>query len=183
MPCRRAKIRVALDEFIERGARSGCVALAKLRLRESLHEIGVMFIQSGERLAVLTDGLVVALVAHEFLRVALAARDVAGDTRLVLVAAQVGAGIHRLAQAARGALRRAAAQQFGKNLHRDVGNRSRQRQQREHPDPDLVPSSLDHMDDECHLDDDHQQKQQRHSLFSAVYGCAAAPGGSAKAMT
>src|SRR6202035_5893844 len=113
MPCRRAKIRVVPDEFIERGARSGCVALAKLRLRESLHEIGVMFIQSRKRLAVLTDGLVVALVAHEFLRVALAARDVAADTRLILVTAQVGAFSHGFGQTARGALRSAAAEQVG----------------------------------------------------------------------
>src|SRR3984893_17146251 len=113
MPCRRAKIRVALDQLIERGARCGCVALAELRLRESQREIGVMLIQSRKRLAVLTDGLVVALVAHEVLRVGLAARRVAGDTRLALVAAQIPAWIHRFAQAARGALGGAAAQQRG----------------------------------------------------------------------
>src|ERR1700731_5075415 len=101
MPCRRAKIRVALDQLIERATRCGCVALAELRLRESQHEIGVMLIESRKRLAVLTDGLVVALVAHEFLRVALAARDVAGNTRLALVTAQIPAGIHRFTQAAR----------------------------------------------------------------------------------
>src|SRR5256886_7183704 len=159
----RSKIRVVPDELIERGARRGCVALAELRLRESEHEIGVVLIQSGECLAVLTDRLLVALMAHEFLRVALPARDVAGDTRLVLVTAQLPARIHGLAQAARGALCGATAEQFGKNLHRDVGKRSRQRQQREHPDPDLVPSGLDDMDDERHLDED-RQNQNRHSL-------------------
>ncbi len=57
-----------------------------------------MLVEAGERLAVLRDRLVVALVTGELLGVALAAGDVAGDARLVLVTAQVRTRVHHAAR-------------------------------------------------------------------------------------
>jgi len=60
---RRAEIRVQPNELIQRGARCDGVAFCKLRLRDSQHEIGVVFVKARERLTILGDGFVVPAVA------------------------------------------------------------------------------------------------------------------------
>src|SRR4029077_17810939 len=87
MSGRGAELGIQPDELIERGTGRARIPLAELRLRQSEHEVRVVFVQPAEGLPVLGDGLIVALVAHQFLRVALAAGDVASDAGLVLVAA------------------------------------------------------------------------------------------------
>src|SRR5438046_6071188 len=100
MPGRGAEIGVVTDELVERRARGARLALAELRLREPEHEIGIVLVEPRERLAVLGDGLVVALPAHQLFRVTLAARHVVRDAYLALVTAQIPLGIHGPAQAA-----------------------------------------------------------------------------------
>src|ERR1700741_2516741 len=121
MPVGRAEVGVLPDELIERGARGARVALGELRPRKAEHEIGVVLVESLERLGVLGDRLVVALVTGEPLGVALAARDIAGDARLVLVTAQVRTRVHRAAQTAGGAPRSTAAEERPGGLPRQLG--------------------------------------------------------------
>ena len=97
------------------------IAFAELGLGQAQHQIGIVLVKAGERLAVLGDRLVVAPVAREFLGVALATGHVAGHAGFALVAAQVGAGIHCLLEPRAGALRRAAAEQLRDDLHGHVG--------------------------------------------------------------
>src|SRR5215471_21742660 len=105
MSHRGAEVGIEPDELIECRARPRGVSLAELRVSESQHEVGIVLVEPGERFTILADGLIVTPMTHQLLGVALTARDVAGDARLALVASQIGARIHRLAQAARGVSR------------------------------------------------------------------------------
>src|SRR5262249_6001437 len=119
MSHRRAEVRIETDELIERDACSGGITLGKLRLRESEHEVGIVLVEAGKCLAVLTDGVIEAPMPHQLLGVALSTGDVARNTRLAFVAAQVRTGINRAPKTARGALRGAAAEELGEDLDDD----------------------------------------------------------------
>src|SRR5579863_10075429 len=125
-----------------------------------------MLVQSGERLTVLGDRLLIALVAYQFLRVALAAGDVAAHAYFGLVATQLATRIHGLAQAARGALRGATAQETRNDLDRDVGKDTRQGDagKDQHPDPQLIASGLDDMNDERRLYEERKNEEPRHRI-------------------
>src|SRR5262249_22589948 len=92
--------------------------------------------------------------------IALAARDVASDTRFILVTTQVALRIERLLERTGSALRRAAAKQIGEQLDHDVGQRAGAGQQDQYPYPDRVAAGLDAMDDQQRGDDDGEEDGQ-----------------------
>ncbi len=93
-------------------------AAAELRARQAQHQVGIVHVESRERLPVLLDRFLVTAVAHQLIGVTLPRGDVAGETRLVLEAAQVRERVDGALESPGGALRGAAAKEIGQDLDR-----------------------------------------------------------------
>src|SRR6185312_13903511 len=100
-------------------------------------------------------------------------------TGLILVASQVGERVDGALQSPGGALRRAAAEEIGEDLDRDVGERGDGADARpdEHPDPEPIAAGLDAMDDCRPLKDVGQQEIENSHAAIVTHLAAAAVAG------
>src|SRR5471032_1613711 len=132
-----------------------------------------MLVQTGEISSVFANGVVIAPGASECLGVELAACDIARNPCLAFIAAQIRVRIKCFLHAARGALRGAAAKQIRHDFYCNVGNRAGKREQREHPDPDLVAPGLNAMNDQQDLHRDREYEEPGHSGLTRREGAQA----------
>lgn len=111
-----------------------------------------MLVEPGERLFELSDGIVIAPLPGQLFGVALLRRDVARHPGFVFIPPQVGGRVHRFLDSACRPLGGPTAKHVGQQLNHNVRNRSGNRQECQHPDPDLIAARLDHVNDQNDLD-------------------------------
>ncbi len=162
-----AEVGVLPQGFIERRPSGAGIAAAKLRPRQTQHQVRIVFIQSGEHLAIGGSGFLEAVVPQQLFGVALVARDILGDLRLILQPPQLCLRVQGALYVAARLLGGPAVQQFREQFHNRIGDATGQWDENDQPDPQGVPARADDMDDEQHHENDGQGgcKQVGHSVL------------------